>query len=291
MADLEQGEEALYSLLHDAHAILDELLSPTPSRPVTPGTLDRNRMLIDDLTRKMLDRGQLKPLSTQEQIDSLASTVAELPTPTASQTMELNIVAPVSEMMGKLKRVVRHNQAADDIDDFYDDVSHALDEIDTPTPSQPRDPEILQRGQKQLEELTAKFQRKQMVPPPKKRKAPTKVCRLLCMYAIANPIFQRFKPVPVVPTQPSRATSAAATETPSAVDPEAVQKIVDMLGNTDPLEVEDVLDLFQRPEDLRMADAEHKALTRAFGGVRWEKPETWVRPFVLRCITTANRSI
>lgn len=269
-------------MLHDANDILDDLPSPSPSRPVTPDTLNRNRALIDDLTRKMLDRGQLKPLSTQEQIESLATTVAEMPTPTASQTMELNIVVPVGDMMGKLKRVVRHAQPAVEIDDIYDDISHALDEIETPTSSQPRDPEIMERGLKQFEDLTAKFQHKQMVPPKKKRKAKTKVSRILPLHTLANSSIQRFQPVPVVSAQPSREPSAApAPAEPQDIDPAAVQKIIDSIPDTETLEVADILALFQSPEDLRMAEAEHKALARTFGGVRWEHSETWVCLFIL----------
>lgn len=172
-------DDPLYYMLHDVTDMLDELPSPRASRPVTPDTLDRNRMLIDELMQKMLDKGQIKRLSTQAQIDELASTVAEMPTPTASQTTELNIVVPVSEMMGKLKRVVRLAQPAVDVDDFYDDISYALDNIDTPTPSQPRDPQVLERGKKQLEELTARFEHKQMVPPQQQRRKGLKVGRTL----------------------------------------------------------------------------------------------------------------
>lgn len=169
------ASESLYAMLAVANDMLDAMPSPSPSRPVTPSTLDRNRTMIEQITERMLDRGQIKPLSTQEQIDTLASTVAEISTPTASQTMELNIVVPVSVMMGKLKRVVRQTQPDLDIEDIYEEISHALDAIDTPTPSQPRDPQILQRGKAQLDDLTARLQDKQMIPPPVKRKSRNKV--------------------------------------------------------------------------------------------------------------------
>lgn len=60
------------------------------------------------------------------------------------------------------------------------------------------------------------------------------------------------------------------------VDPAEVQKIVDSMQDLDALEVEDVLALFQAPGNLKISDAEHKALTRVFGGIRWEESDTWV---------------
>lgn len=62
-----------------------------------------------------------------------------------------------------------------------------------------------------------------------------------------------------------------------AVDPHEFQELCSKLGNIDPLEVDEVLELFQNPEHLSKAEGETKALTRTFGAVMWASDETWVR--------------
>lgn len=47
------------------------------------------------------------------------------------------------------------------------------------------------------------------------------------------------------------------------------------------LAVEDVLELFQASGSLKIADAEHTALVRVFGGVAWASQQEWVSMYVL----------
>lgn len=62
-----------------------------------------------------------------------------------------------------------------------------------------------------------------------------------------------------------------------AVDPAEFQELCAKMGTIDPLQEEEVLDLFQNPVHTTMAEAEMKALTRTFGGVMWANEERWVR--------------
>lgn len=61
------------------------------------------------------------------------------------------------------------------------------------------------------------------------------------------------------------------------VNPAEFQELYGKMGTTDSLHEEQVLDLFQSPENLTMAAGEMKAMIRIFGGVLWAEEERWVR--------------
>lgn len=151
--------------LQAAVDLAEELPSATPSQAASPATLRANRDLIILLQERMIQAGQLKPISIGDELDNISLHLDSLPGPTASQPLQPEIRESIETTFASMKRAIRKRVSDEDVDTFIEDMGSVADGIATPTSSQPRNPEILERTKQAYKELTADMIRKKILEP------------------------------------------------------------------------------------------------------------------------------
>lgn len=155
--------DSLYELLQGANDLLDEFESPSSSNPVSPTQQARNRSALDELNQKMLTRGQVQPLDAEKQLAAVAANMQAIATPTSSQPI---VHAAASNAIQSIRRVARKSHPGVIVDDLLDELEHAIATVDAPSGTQPRDPDIMRRNKKKLDQLQVDMIEKQLVPTP-----------------------------------------------------------------------------------------------------------------------------
>lgn len=110
----------------------------------------------------MIQAGRLQPISIGDELDTVA---LHLESPTASQPLQPDMRESLETTMVSMKRVIRQRVSDEDMDTFITGMGSVADEIATPTSSQPRDPEVLERAQQAYKELGADLIRKKLFKP------------------------------------------------------------------------------------------------------------------------------
>lgn len=154
---------------------VQDVLDAAPQAPCSPGTVSQNRAMIDAIVDRMIDKGQLAPPSALVQLGEFASHVKDLPRPTESRPLTPEFVEGAIEMIDVLQGLVRTRQQHVDIDEMFKAFQASADGITTPTASQPRSADVLQRYNQSFESLRSNLKRKQVAPPTPKRKRRGKV--------------------------------------------------------------------------------------------------------------------
>lgn len=167
LVDMSSDDEVgdLQDTLQAAVDLADNLPSATPSQAASPATLRANHELIIKLQERMIQAGQLKPISIGDELDTVALHLESLPGPTASQPLQPEIRESAETTMASIRRVVRKRVSDEDIDTVFEELDSVVNGISTPTSSQPRDPEVLERSKKAFNELAADMRRKKILAP------------------------------------------------------------------------------------------------------------------------------
>lgn len=165
-------------ILQAAVDLAEDLPSATPSQAASPATLRANRDLIIQLQERMIQAGQLQPISIGDELDNVALHLESLPGPTASQPLQPDVRESLETTIVSMKRVIRQRVSDEDMDHFITGLASVADEIATPTSSQPRDPDVLERAKQAYKELGADLIRKKVLEPRTRKPDKSKVSAL-----------------------------------------------------------------------------------------------------------------
>lgn len=161
MSDDDSTHSDLHSSLLQTHAALDAIATPTSSNPVSPSTLARNRALLDDLSRKMLSRGQVHPLSTHAHLQALNEHMDEVPTPPSSQH---DLADTAAQTIENIRRVAQGGTKVKIVARLFNELSAAIEHVETPTPTQPRNPDDMRLTKTKYDEVFSGLLQKELVP-------------------------------------------------------------------------------------------------------------------------------
>lgn len=181
--DASDTAATLQQKLQAAVHLAEDLPSTTPSQVASPATLRANRDLITQLQERMIQAGQLEPVSISDELESVALHLGGIAGPTAPQPLPPAIRESAESAMASIKRAIRKRVSDEDIDTLFEEMDSAVNAISTPTSSQPRDPAIMERTKKAYDDLTADMRRKQIIasrtraPSKKKVRALAKISR------------------------------------------------------------------------------------------------------------------
>lgn len=275
MSDDDSTHIDLHASLLQTHAALDALLSPTSSTPASPSTLERNRALLDDLSRKMLSRGQVKPLSTREHLQAINEHMDQVSTPHSSQP---DLADAAAHTIENIRRVAQGGTKVKIVAELFNELSAAIEHVETPTASQPRDPDDMRLTKTKCDELLSGLLQKELIPTPvekvKKTRTKPKVSLVATTFYMLSFRLQSASVVaddddadaepPVGATEPATPPDAPV---PSAFALTDIQSILDQMHLIPQMTTSDVLDLYAKPLELTQPEAEMAALLRSFGGI------------------------
>lgn len=192
--------DAFQITLQAAVDLAEDLPSATPSQAASPATRRANRELIIQLQERMILAGQLEPVSISDELENISTHLGEL----APQPLPPAARESAETAMASIKRVIRKRVSDEEIDTFLEELDSAVNAISTPTSSQPRDPEILERSKQAFDELAADMRRKKLLAPrtrkPNKNKVRAPVSLSRCNPA--DHLLQRQHFVPATPPEP-----------------------------------------------------------------------------------------
>ena len=163
---------------------LGQLPSPTPSRAVSPDTLNTNRDYLTAIEELLIQNGLVKPLTIRQELDNVGLHLKSVDA--APEPLDPDLLDSAQSVSATLRSVVRKRRApADSDEDLADQVATVFAaaqaeaaKIATPTPSQPRPADAMQQGRQAFNHLRQECVRKQLIPP---RAKPKKQVRSPCM--------------------------------------------------------------------------------------------------------------